>query len=100
MPVGDADRIRLPYKDPDPVAGEPRKPKEFPRPQRFYRKGKPHFNHFPVIKTVRVGTIDLYGVKAVVSEDPELKRAVAGRDFLLLLDTTWEGSSLTVRRLP
>jgi hypothetical protein len=100
MPAADADRMRLPYKDPEPIAGEPKKAKEFARPQRLVRKGKPYFNHFPTIKNVKVGGIDLFGVRAIVSEDPELKRATAGRDFLLLMDTTWEGSTLTVRRLP
>lgn len=100
MPVADAERIRLPYKDPEPTAGQPRKPREFPRPQRAFRKGKPYFNHFPVVKSIKVGPIELFGVKVTVSEDPELKRAVAGRNFLLLMDTTWDGSSLIVRRLP
>ncbi len=100
MPVADAERMRLPYKDEPQKAGEPKKKLEFPKPQRFYRKGKPYFNHFAPIKNVKVGGIDLFGVQATVSEDPEVKRAVAGRGFLLLMDASWEGSTMTVRRLP
>jgi aspartyl protease family protein len=100
MPVADAERIRLPFKDEPAKAGEPKKKPQFPRPQRVFKKGKPYFNHFVEIKNVRAGTIELFGVKAVISEDPDLKRAVAGRGFLLLTDATWEGSTMTLQRLP
>ncbi len=103
MPAADAERLRLPYKDEPPAKGEEakkRKKSDYPRPQKVARKGKAFLNHFTEIKTIKVGGIDLYGVKATISEDPELKRAIAGRNFLMLMNTTWEGSTLTVQRLP
>ena len=102
LPAGDADRVQLPYKDPPPPKGEEAKKRksDYPRPSKRMLKGKPYFEHFTQAKSVKVGGIELFGVQTTVSENPELKRAVAGRAFLTLMDTTWEGSTLTVRRLP
>ncbi len=102
LTAADADRVQLPYKDPPPAKGEESKKRnsEYPRPNKRMLKGKPYFDHFTTAKSVKVGGIELFGVKTVVSENPDLKRAVAGRAFLNLMDTTWEGSTLTVRRLP
>jgi hypothetical protein len=103
MPAADAERLRLPYKD-EPAkaedAGKRRQLSQYPRPQKMNRKGKTYLNHFTEIKSVKVGGIELFGVKAIVSEDPELKRAVVGKHFLTAMDTTIEGSTLTMRRLP
>ena len=102
LPTADAERVQLPYKDPPPPKGEENKKRksEYPRPNKRFLKGKPFYDHYTTAKSVKVGGIELFGVKATVSEHPELKRAVAGRAFLMLMDTTWEGSTMTVRRLP
>ncbi len=102
LPTADAERVQLPYKDPPPPKGEESKKRksEFSRPNKRFLKGKPFYDHYTTAKSVKVGGIELFGVKTTVSEHPELKRAVAGRAFLMLMDTTWEGSTMTVRRLP
>jgi hypothetical protein len=102
LPAADADRVQLPYKDAPPPKGEENKKRksEYPRPNKRMLKGKPYFDHFTTAKSVKVGGIELFGVSTTVSENPDLKRAVAGRAFLNLMDTTWEGSTMTVRRLP
>ena len=102
LPAADADRVQLPYKDAPPPKGEENKKRksEYPRPNKRFLKGKPFYDHYTTAKSVKVGGIELFGVKTTVSEHPELKRAVAGRAFLNLMDTTWEGSTMTVRRLP
>ncbi len=105
IPVADADRIQLPYKDPPPPAPvEGEKPKkiksQYPKPQKITRNDKTYYRHFTQIKSIRLGGVELFGVKAVVSEDPDLKMAVAGKSLLVMMDPTWEGSTLTVRRLP
>jgi hypothetical protein len=104
LPTADAERLQLPYKDPplpkDATPEQKKRKSEFSRPAKRSFKGKPFYDHYTVAKSVKVGGIELFGVKTTVSEHPELKRAVAGRAFLTLMDTTWEGSTMTVRRLP
>jgi hypothetical protein len=104
LPTADAERVQLPYKDaplPKDATPEQKKRKsEYARPSKRMLKGKPFYDHYTIAKSVKVGGIELFGVRTTVSEHPELKRAVAGRAFLTQMDTTWEGSTMTVRRLP
>jgi hypothetical protein len=104
LPTADADRVQLPYKDaplPKDATPEQKKRKsDYARPSKRMFKGKPFYDHYTVAKSIKVGGIELFGVRTTVSEHPDLKRAVAGRAFLTQMDTTWEGSTMTVRRLP
>jgi predicted aspartyl protease len=109
IPVADADRLNLPYKDkksqlhraPRQTTIEMKEGKEIktvidPKD----KDGKPlmYKTYSLPLNSVRVGPIDGYGLNAIVSEKPGLTTTVIGREFLKRLAPNWSNRTLTLVR--
>ena len=109
IPVADADRLNLPYKDkksqlhraPRQTTIEMKEGKEIktvidPKD----KDGKPlvYKTYALPLNSVRVGPIDVYGLNAIVSEKPGLTTTVIGREFLKRLAPNWSNRTLTLVR--
>ena len=109
IPVADADRLNLPYKD--------KKSRSFRAPRQTTievkdgkeiktvidpkdKDGKPlmYKTYALPLNSVRVGPIDVYGLNAIVSEKPGLTTTVIGREFLKRLAPNWSNRTLTLVR--
>ncbi len=109
IPVADADRLNLPYKDkkvqthrtPKQTIIETRDGKEIKTVVEPKDKdGKPATYRTWVLplNSIRIGTVDVYGVTAIVSEKPGLTNTVVGRDFLKRVAPSWSNRTLTLVR--
>ena len=109
IPVADADRLNLPYKDkksrtliaPKQTVIETKdgvETKTVVEPKD--KDGKPltYKTYVLPLTSVRVGAVDVYGVNAIVSEKPGLTTTVIGRDFLKRVAPTWADRTLTLVR--
>ena len=109
IPVADADRLNLQYKD--------KKSRVFPVPKQTIVETKDGKESKTVIEpkdkdgkaltyktytmqlnSVRIGAVDVYGLSAVVSEKPGLTTTVIGRDFLKRVAPSWANRTLTIVR--
>ncbi len=109
IPVADADRLNLPYKDkksrtllaPKQTITETKDGKEIKTViEPKDKDGKPltYKTYVMPLTSVRVGAIDVYGVNAIVSEKPGLTTTVIGRDFLKRIAPSWSNRILTLIR--
>ena len=124
IPVADADRLGLPYKDKpsrsfaipkepvDPKAAkESKEDKDSPgaasvastvntKGSADSRDGKPgtYRTYSIELNSVRVGAIDVYGLRAIVTERPGVTTTIIGRDFLKRLAPSWSNRTLTLVR--
>ena len=109
IPVADADRLNLPYKDkksqlhraPRQTTIEMKEGKEIkPVIDPKDKDGKPlvYKTYALPLNSVRVGPIDVYGLNAIVSEKPGLTTTVIGREFLKRLAPNWSNRTLTLVR--
>ena len=109
IPVADADRLNLPYKDkksriliaPKQTITETKdgvETKTVVEPKD--KDGKPltYKTYVLPLTSVRVGAVDVYGVNAIVSEKPGLTTTVIGRDFLKRVAPSWSNRTLTLVR--
>jgi predicted aspartyl protease len=113
IPVADADRLGLPYKD------KPSRSNKIPVERSDAKAGKESGDAAPgparatdgksgkdgtyktysiELNSVRIGNVDVYGLRAVVSEEPGLTTTVIGRDFLKRLAPSWSNRTLTLVR--
>ncbi len=109
IPVADADRLNLPYKD--------KKSRVFQAPKQTIvetkdgketktviepkdKDGKPltYKTYALQLNSIRIGAIDVYGVSAIVSEKPGLTTTTVGRDFLKRVAPSWNNRTLTLVR--
>lgn len=109
IPVADADRLNLPYKD--------KKSRVFQAPKQTIIETKDGKDSKTIIEpkdkdgkaltyktyalqltSVRIGAVDIYGVPAIVSEKPGLTTTVVGRDFLKRVAPSWSNRTLTLVR--
>jgi len=109
IPVADADRLNLQYKD--------KKSRVFQAPKQTIvetkdgkevktviepkdKDGKPltYKTYALQLNSIRIGAVDIYGVTAIVSEKPGLTNTVVGRDFLKRVAPSWNNSILTLVR--
>ena len=109
IPVADADRLNLQYKD--------KKTRVFQAPKQTIvetkdgkevktviepkdKDGKPatYKTYALQLNSMRVGAVDIYGVSAIVSEKPGLINTVVGRDFLKRVAPSWSNRTLTLVR--
>lgn len=109
IPVADADRLNLPYKDkksrvfkaPKQTLVETKDGKEVKTVIELKDKdGKPltYKTYALQLNSIRVGAVDVYGVNAIVSEKPGLTTTVVGRDFLKRIAPSWNNRILTLVR--
>lgn len=109
IPVADADRLNLPYKDkkvqthrtPKQTIIETKDGKEVKTiVEPKDKDGKPATYRTWVLplNSIRVGAVDVYGVTAIVSEKPGLTNTVVGRDFLRRVAPSWSNRTLTLVR--
>jgi aspartyl protease family protein len=109
IPVADADRLNLQYKDkksrafpvPKQVTVETKEGKEIKTVvEPKDKNGKPltYKTYALQLNSVRIGAVDVYGVSAIVSEKPGLTTAVIGRDFLKRVAPSWNNRILTLVR--
>lgn len=109
IPVADADRLNLPYKDkkstvhktPKQVIVETKDGKETKTViEPKDKDGKPatYKTYALPLNSVRVGNVDVYGLNAIVSEKPGLTTTVIGRDFLKRVWPSWSNRTLTLVR--
>lgn len=107
IPSADADRLRLSYKTAPartlktvqpkapkakklaPGEAPPATPPKLPDTYKTYRIE---------LANVRIGTIDLYGLHAIVSEQPGLSVTTIGREFLKRASPSWSNGVLTLVR--
>ena len=109
IPVADADRLNLQYKD--------KKSRVFQAPKQTIvetkdgkesktiiepkdKDGKPltYKTYALQLNSIRVGAVDIYGVSAIVSEKPGLTNTIVGRDFLKRVAPSWNNRILTLVR--
>ena len=109
IPVVDADRLNLQYKD--------KKSRVFRAPKQTIvetkdgkesktviepkdKDGKPltYKTYALQLNSIRIGAVDVYGVTAIVSEKPGLTTTVVGRDFLKRVAPSWNNRILTLVR--
>ncbi len=109
IPVADADRLNLQYKD--------KKSRVFQAPKQTIvetkdgkevktviepkdKDGKPltYKTYALQLNSIRIGAVDIYGVSAIVSEKPGLTNTVVGRDFLKRVAPSWNNRILTLVR--
>ena len=109
IPVADADRLNLQYKD--------KKSRVFQAPKQTIvetkdgkesktiiepkdKDGKPltYKTYALQLNSIRVGAVDIYGVSAIVSEKPGLTNTIIGRDFLKRVAPSWNNRILTLVR--
>lgn len=117
IPVADADRLGLPYKDKptrsfkipkepvDPKATKDAKDTKAAADAASARaadsktgKDGTYKTYSIELNSVRIGNVDVYGLRAVVSEKPGLTTTVIGRDFLKRLAPSWSNRTLTLVR--
>lgn len=120
IPVADADRLGLPYKDKpsrsfripkepvDPKAAKDAKdakdaksaPEAVSAKAADSKTGKDgtYKTYSIELNSVRIGVVDVYGLRAIVSEKPGLTTTVIGRDFLKRLAPSWSNRTLTLVR--
>jgi aspartyl protease family protein len=109
IPSADADRLGIPYKE------KPSRSFRVPKETHVEKKdgqetktviepkdkdGKPamYKTYAIELNSVRVGAVDIYGVRAVVSEKPGLATTVIGKDFLRRASPSWSNRVLTLVR--
>lgn len=109
IPVADADRLNLQYKD--------KKSRVFQAPKQIIvemkdgtesktviepkdKDGKPltYKTYALQLNSIRIGAVDIYGVSAIVSEKPGLTTIIVGRDFLKRVAPSWNNRILTLVR--
>ena len=109
IPVADADRLNLQYKD--------KKSRVFQAPKQIIvemkdgkesktaiepkdKDGKPltYKTYALQLNSIRIGAVDIYGVSAIVSEKPGLTTTIVGRDFLKRVAPSWNNRILTLVR--
>lgn len=117
IPVADADRLGLLYKDkpsrtfkipPEPVAPKTGKDgndvkdgktaAEAPVVKTSDNKTGTYKTYSLQLNSVRVGVVDVYGLRAVVTEKPGLTTTIIGREFLKQLAPSWSNRTLTLVR--
>lgn len=109
IPVADADRLSLPYKDkksrtlvaPRQTIVETKDGKEVKTViEPKDKDGKPltYKTYSLQLNSVRIGALDVYGLNAVVSEKPGLTTTVIGREFLKRVAPSWSNRTLTLVR--
>ena len=109
IPVADADRLNLPYKDkksrvflvPKQTIFETKDGKESntviePKD----KDGKPltYKTYALQLNSIRIGAVDIYGVSAIVSEKPGLTSTIVGREFLKRVAPSWNNRTLSLVR--
>jgi predicted aspartyl protease len=107
IPAIDADRLGIPYKE--KPAQSFRVPKETVKEMKDGKEvktivepkdkdGKPamYKTYFIALNSIRVGAVDVYGVRAVVSEKPGLTTTMIGREFLKQASPNWSNRVLTL----
>lgn len=108
IPVADADRLGLPYKDkPSRSHKIPKEPVD-PKADKDGAAAKAadsktgkdgtYKTYSIELNSVRIGNVDVYGLRAIVSEKPGLTTTVIGRDFLKRLAPSWSNRTLTLVR--
>ena len=109
IPVADADRLNLQYKDkksrvflaPRQIIVETKDGKESKTViEPKDKDGKPltYKTYALQLNSIRIGAVDIYGVSAIVSEKPGLTTTVVGRDFLKRVAPSWNNRILTLVR--
>ena len=118
IPVADADRLGLQYKDKPsrsyPIPKEPVDPKAAKEAKEDKdssiiastksgadsKDGKPgtYKTYSIELNSVRVGVVDVYGLRAIVTEKPGVTTTIIGRDFLKRLAPSWSNRTLTLVR--
>ncbi len=109
IPVADADRLNLQYKDkksrvfqaPKQTIVETKEGKESKTViEPKDKDGKPltYKTYTLQLNSIRVGAVDVYGVSAIVSEKPGLTNTIVGRDFLKRVAPSWNNRILTLVR--
>ena len=124
IPVADADRLGLQYKDKPsrsyPIPKEPVDPKAAKESKEDKdssgatsvasaastkssadsKDGKPgtYKTYSIELNSVRVGVVDVYGLRAIVTEKPGVTTTIIGRDFLKRLAPSWSNRTLTLVR--
>jgi len=121
IPVADADRLGLQYKDKPsrsyPIPKEPVDPKaakeskedkdsSVPTSAASTKSGADSKDSKPgtyktysiELNSVRVGVVDVYGLRAIVTEKPGVTTTIIGRDFLKRLAPSWSNRTLTLVR--
>lgn len=109
IPVADADRLNLQYKDkksrvfqaPKQIIVETKEGKESKTViEPKDKDGKPltYKTYAMQLNSIRIGAVDIYGVSAIVSEKPGLTTTVVGRDFLKRVAPSWNNRILTLVR--
>jgi aspartyl protease family protein len=107
IPAAEAERIRLPYKaevnqNPNMIGAAKPDPNavklDFAKPIKI-TQGKKSYYHYPIeLRSVKLGGIEVFGVKAIVTDDETVTKATFGKSFIVKLDPQWEGSTLTLTR--
>jgi predicted aspartyl protease len=109
IPAVDADRLGIPYKD------KPSRSFRVPKETHVENKdgkeiktivepkdkdGKPamYKTYSIALASLRVGAVDAYGVRAIVSEKPGLTTTTIGREFLKRASPSWSNRVLTLVR--
>lgn len=114
IPVTDADRLGLPYKDKpsrshkipkepvDPKADKDSPPAKVAADAAGAKaaggKDGTYKTYSIELNSVRIGNVDVYGLRAIVSEKPGLTTTIIGRDFLKRLAPSWSNRTLTLVR--
>lgn len=115
IPAADADRLGLPYKEkpsksfkvlPTPAPkDESKEAKELREAknaelEKAVKDGKPamYKTYVLPLNSIRVGTVDVYGVNAIISEKPGLTHAVVGKPFLRRVSPSWSNRTLSIVR--
>lgn len=109
IPVADADRLNLQYKDkksrvfqaPKQTIVETKDGKESKtviEPKDKDGKALTYKTYAMQLNSVRIGAVDVYGLSAIVSEKPGLSNTVIGRDFLKRVAPSWANRTLTLVR--
>jgi predicted aspartyl protease len=115
IPVADADRLGLPYKEkpsktlkvpPTPAPKDETKEAKEAREaknaelEKLAKDGKPvtYKTYTLPLNSIRVGSIDVYGIVAIVSEKPGLTTTVIGKPFLKRVAPSWSNRTLTIVR--
>ncbi len=109
IPVADADRLNLQYKDKksrvflvpkqtivETKDGEVSKTVIEPKD----KDGKPltYKIYALQLNSIRIGAVDIYGVSAIVSEKPGLTTTIVGRDYLKRVAPSWNNRTLSLVR--
>ncbi len=109
IPSADADRLGIPYKEkpsrsfkvPPETQIEKKDGKEIKTiVQPKDKDGKPatYKTYSVSLASLRVGAVDVYGLKATVSEKPGLTTTSIGREFLVRASPSWSNGVLTLVR--